>query len=272
MLTGDIPISKGRAFINGFSVVKQMGDVRKEIGYCPQFDPLLELMTSREQLTMYARIHGIAPERIDALVERTMATLGLAKFADKICGPYSGGNKRKLSLALALIGDPAVLFLDEPSTGMDPVSRRFMWSAIESVSEGRSVVLTTHSMEECEALASRVGIMVAGALQCLGSVQHLKSKLGDGYHLEINADESSVAKVRHFIKKAYPASELDEVHAGRLKFRLPQKGLTLSSVFSSLEAHKKGLQIFNYSISQCSLESIFLASVSAAKKKENESV
>jgi ABC-type multidrug transport system ATPase subunit len=98
--------------------------------------------------------------------------------ADKPCGTYSGGNKRKLSLAVALVGRPSVVFLDEPSTGMDPVARRQMWEVIEAVKRTSSVVLTTHSMEECEALCNRIGIMVGGKFRCLGSAQHLKNKVG----------------------------------------------------------------------------------------------
>jgi hypothetical protein len=109
-------------------------------------------------------------------------------------------------------------------------------------------------MEECEALCSRIGIMAAGALQCLGSIQHLKSRFGAGYLMEINAPESRSADVQQFVRKLYPQSRMEQAHAGRLKYRLPQSGLTLSSVFSSMEQHKKILGITDYSISQCSLE------------------
>lgn len=114
---------------------------------CCRYVQLLDLMTARETLWFFGRIRGIPPEilchRVDALIEH----VGLAAYADKICGHYSGGNKRKLSLAVALIGDPKVLLLDEPSSGMDPEARRQMWSVIGSVSNARTVILTTHSME-----------------------------------------------------------------------------------------------------------------------------
>jgi len=270
MMTGDIPMSKGRAYVNGYSVVKQLPEVRKEIGYCPQFDPLIDLMTSREQLTLYARLHGLPEPSIPGVVQELLNTLGLSRFADKQCGSYSGGNKRKLSLAMALIGNPSVVFLDEPSTGMDPVSRRFMWSVIESISDGRSVVLTTHSMEECEALCSRIGIMAAGRLQCLGSIQHLKSRFGRGYLMEINAHESRSREVSAFVRRLYPQSAMEQAHGGRLKVRLPQQGITLSSVFSTMEQHKKALQITDYSISQCSLETIFIDKVAKHDKQHED--
>merc|ERR1711990_987706 len=112
----------------------------------------------------------------------------LTRYADRQAGTYSGGNKRKLSVALSLVGEPEIVFLDEPSTGMDPEARRFMWNVIASTMSGRSVILTTHSMEEAEALSNRIGIMVGGRLRCIGTNQHLKEKFGKGYSLEIRAD------------------------------------------------------------------------------------
>ena len=100
----------------------------------------------------------------------------------------SGGNKRKLSVAMAMIGNPPIVFLDEPSTGMDPKAKRFMWSIISRISTLRkksAVVLTTHSMEEAEALSTKLGIMVSGHMKCFGSAQHIKSKYGEGYQVEI---------------------------------------------------------------------------------------
>jgi ABC-type multidrug transport system ATPase subunit len=114
-----------------------------------------------------------------------LARLELTEFSDVVSGSYSGGNKRKLSVGVALIGNPPVVFLDEPSTGMDPAARRSMWNLISETMAGRSVMLTTHSMEECEALCSRIGIMVNGGLVCLGSSQHLKSRFGRGFVLQV---------------------------------------------------------------------------------------
>jgi len=125
-------------------------------------------------------------------------------------------------------------------------------------------------MEECEALCSRMTIMAAGRLQCLGSIQHLKSRFGSGYLMEINAAEAAARRVQEFMRKAYPQSTVEQAHAGRLKYRLPQQGTSLSAVFSTMEQHKKALQITDYSISQCSLESIFIEKVQAHDKQEKD--
>merc|ERR1719436_1786111 len=111
--------------------------------------------------------------------------LTLTPYADRQASTFSGGTRRKLSLGIALIGNPPIVFLDEPTTGVDPESRRFMWQLITETMFGRSVILTTHSMDECEALCSRIGIMVNGRLVCLGSASHLKAVHGSGFRLEV---------------------------------------------------------------------------------------
>jgi ABC-type multidrug transport system ATPase subunit len=134
---------------------------------------------------MYARIKGVPAADAAAAAAAVIASVGLSRFATRPCGEYSGGNKRKLSLAVALIGGPQVLLLDEPSSGMCPLGRRMMWDTIERAAAGLTVVLTTHAMDECEALCERIGVMSAGRLRCLGSVQHLKGRFGEGYVLDV---------------------------------------------------------------------------------------
>ncbi|OWZ23129.1 ABC transporter [Phytophthora megakarya] len=188
MMTGDILPTSGNGKLGGFDILSEQLEVRRLIGYCPQFDALFELMSVREHLELFARIKGVARAGLNNVVKALMHQMNLDDFENKLAGTLSGGNKRKLSVAIALIGSPPIIFLDEPSTGMDPVSRRFMWNVIAAISTQRkesTIILTTHSMEECEALCTRVGIMVGGRLRCLGSVQHLKHRFGDGLMLEL---------------------------------------------------------------------------------------
>ena len=189
MLSGEFPPTTGTATLGGLDLLTDVFKVRRRIGFCPQFDALFELLTGREHLTLYAHIKGIANKDIKRVVDTKIAEMGLTEYADRAAGTYSGGNKRKLSVAIAMIGEPSLVFLDEPSTGMDPVARRHMWEIITDIVTKRekcSLILTTHSMEECEALCTRIGIMVGGVLRCLGSSQHLKSKYGMGYQIEIS--------------------------------------------------------------------------------------
>ncbi|KAG3115661.1 ABC transporter A family member 1 [Phytophthora idaei] len=188
MMTGDILPTSGSGTLGGFDILSEQLEVRRLIGYCPQFDALFELMTIREHFELFARIKGVARADLNDVVKSLMHQMNLDDYENKLAGTLSGGNKRKLSVAIALIGSPPIIFLDEPSTGMDPVSRRFMWNVIAAISTQRkesTIILTTHSMEECEALCTRVGIMVGGRLRCLGSVQHLKHRFGDGLMLEL---------------------------------------------------------------------------------------
>lgn len=115
--------------------------------------------------------------------------MNLEEHRKKPAGTLSGGNKRKLSVALAVLGNPSIILLDEPSAGMDPKARRFMWSIVEKISQKRkksAVILTTHSMEEAEALSTKMGIMVKGGIfRCFGSSQHIKNKFGTGYEIEL---------------------------------------------------------------------------------------
>ncbi|KAH9086660.1 hypothetical protein Ae201684P_000082 [Aphanomyces euteiches] len=157
ILTGDVLPTSGSATLGGFDIMTQQLQVRRLIGYCPQFDALIDLMTVREHLELFAAIKGVPSGQIGATVKDKMEQMNLNDFEHKLAGTLSGGNKRKLSVAIAMIGSPPIIFLDEPSTGMDPVSRRFMWDVIAAIStrsKESTILLTTHSMEECEALCT----------------------------------------------------------------------------------------------------------------------
>jgi len=201
MLSGEFAPSEGKAYLSGLDLYSDIHKCRRKVGYCPQFDALFELLTAREHLTLYARIKGIKEKDISRVVNAKIAEMGLSEYADRYAGTYSGGNKRKLSVAIAMIGEPSIVFLDEPSTGMDPVARRFMWDVISDIVTKRekcSLILTTHSMEECEALCTRIGIMVGGVMRCLGSAQRLRSKYGKGYQIEIGLEIPSLEEVTRF--------------------------------------------------------------------------
>ena len=140
------------------------------------------------------------------MVDWALLKLGLDQYADKPAGTYSGGNRRKLSTAIALLARPPLILLDEPTSGVDPRAKRFLWSIIRGlVQAGQSVLLTTHSMAECEALCSRVGIMVNGEFRCLGSPQQLKSLYGEGYRLKIRV-AGEIEAVKEFVRQNFEES------------------------------------------------------------------
>uniref|UniRef100_A0A5F9CAV9 ATP binding cassette subfamily A member 3 n=1 Tax=Oryctolagus cuniculus TaxID=9986 RepID=A0A5F9CAV9_RABIT len=238
--------------------------VRQRIGYCPQFDALLDHMTGREMLVMYARLRGIPERHIGACVENTLRGLLLEPHANKLVRTYSGGNKRKLSTGIALLGEPAVIFLDEPSTGMDPVARRLLWDTVARAREsGKAVVITSHSMEECEALCTRLAIMVQGQFKCLGSPQHLKSKFGSGYSLQAKVrsrgQQEALRDFKAFVDLTFPGSVLEDEHQGMVHYHLPGHDLSWAKVFGTLEKAKEKYGVDDYSVSQISLEQVFLS-------------
>ncbi|CAH8265610.1 unnamed protein product [Arabidopsis lyrata] len=201
MLSGEETPTSGTAFIFGKDIVASPKAIRQHIGYCPQFDALFEYLTVKEHLELYARIKGVVDYRIDNVVTEKLVEFDLLKHSHKPSFTLSGGNKRKLSVAIAMIGDPPIVILDEPSTGMDPVAKRFMWDVISRLStrSGKTaVILTTHSMNEAQALCTRIGIMVGGRLRCIGSPQHLKTRYGNHLELEVKPNEVSSEELENF--------------------------------------------------------------------------
>uniref|UniRef100_A0A7M4FDT2 P-type phospholipid transporter n=1 Tax=Crocodylus porosus TaxID=8502 RepID=A0A7M4FDT2_CROPO len=263
MLTGDTDVTTGDAVVAGNSILTNISDVHQSMGYCPQFDAIDDLLTGREHLRLYACLRGVPGKEIERVAEWGIQKLGLHMYADQLAGTYSGGNKRKLSTAIALIGCPPLILLDEPTTGMDPQSRRLLWNAIVSViKEGRAVVLTSHSMEECEALCTRLAIMVKGTFKCLGTIQHLKYKFGDGYivTLKIKAPKPGVppdpTSAEHFIHANFPGSLQKEKHYNMLQYQICSS--SLAKIFRLLLSNKESLSIEEYSVSQTTLDQVFV--------------
>ncbi|KAJ7386394.1 ATP-binding cassette sub- A member 1 [Desmophyllum pertusum] len=261
MLTGDSSVSSGEAFVDSYSILTNIHKAHQSMGYCPQFDGLDNMLTAAEHLQLYARLRGVPEKDIKQVVDSLISRMNLSEYANRCAGGFSGGNKRKLSTAIALVGNPPIIFLDEPTTGMDPKARRFLWNIIIGiVKEGRTVILTSHSMEECESLCSRVAIMVNGQFKCLGSPQHLKNKYGDGYTvtLRVGGEDPNLEAVSEFIKSLFPGAVLKDQHHNQLEYQFPSHGLVLSQVFGHLEANRKIFDIEDYSVSQTTLDQVFI--------------
>jgi ATP-binding cassette, subfamily A (ABC1), member 3 len=206
-MTGDVVPTDGKIYIDGLdlSSTYEFSKARKLIGYCPQDNAIFEGMTVKEHLVFYSRIKGVLPHLRNKLIEKVMEEMDLKVFENVRSEELSGGNKRKLSVAMAIIGNPPIVFLDEPSTGMDPRAKRFMWTIISRISTLRkksTVILTTHSMEEAEALCTKMGIMVSGRFKCYGSSQEIKDKFGTGYEIELKltwpTEEEAVALAKRY--------------------------------------------------------------------------
>ena len=174
-------------YVSGFDLDLEINSARKKIGYCPQENALYENLTVREHLRFYGRVKGMPKSILNEDVELKIKTLDLELHASKLAGTLSGGNKRKLMMAIALMGNPEILLSDEPSAGVDPVARKFMWSVISKLAADKhsTVVLSTHSMEECEALCTQTIIMTSGVFRTINTNHGIKAEYAQGYELYV---------------------------------------------------------------------------------------
>ncbi|KAI9330006.1 hypothetical protein BDR26DRAFT_871960 [Obelidium mucronatum] len=261
MLCGKFAPTSGQAFVNGWGIAENMTKVHESLGVCPQFDALQEYLTVREVITYYGQVKGVSRADLSAVVNELLQRLDLTEHAGKLVGHLSGGNKRKTSVAIALIGNPPVILLDEPSTGMDILSKRRMWDVITGLLENHAVVITTHSMEEAEAISNRLAIMSRGQLKCIGSMDHLRAKFATGVSIDMQlADEDQDLAVFDFQIK-----EVKRGHDSHVTIHI-QENVELATLFDKCEALKRQGRIREYRISPASLEQIFLDVINDAER------
>eukprot|EP00056_Hartaetosiga_gracilis_P010708 m.159480 g.159480 ORF g.159480 m.159480 type:complete len:1802 (+) comp13370_c0_seq2:43-5448(+) len=259
MLTGDETMSRGNAFLAGHNIKTDMASARMNMGYCGQVDSLIDLLTGRELLTMFSRLRGVREENIPALVDVCIRAVMLQKHADKPCGSYSGGNKRKLGTAIALCGPSPVVYLDEPTTGMDPGARRHLWNTLLAATDhGRSLVLTSHSMEECEALCSRLAIMVNGQFKCIGSLQHLKSRFGKGVFVTVTTTAEQLSAVKDHFLSQFDEISVEDEHETQISFMVGSTQRDWAQIFTVMENARGLFDIEDYNVTQTTLEQVFL--------------
>ena len=186
ILTGIYEPTSGEAFIRGHSIITELERSHEFIGYCPQFDLLWDDLSVENTLLFYSRIKNKEGEKIKRMVEKILVDVKLEKFRHLLVRELSGGMKRRLSVGVALIGEPPIVFLDEPTTGLDPKNKREIWDILSHCKENRCMILTTHLMDEAETLCDRIGIILKGKIRCLGSQYKLKAEYGKGFKLCIN--------------------------------------------------------------------------------------
>eukprot|EP01083_Nonionella_stella_P077568 211880_1 len=264
MLMGIHRATRGRAYIDGISISNQLA-IRRRIGYCPQNNLLFDKLSVDDHLRFYGMIGGIFGSKQKQFLLRE---LELSKYCAASASTLSGGNQRKLCCAIAMIGAPCLVLLDEPTAGVDPAARRHIWSFIQLISSRRktAVVLTTHSMEECEALAHRITIMVDGALKCCGSKQFIKKKYSNGAHLlTLNSKNLQFNQPICDILGAKYEAKCVEIKNKRLTFQIRFE--SLAALFDYLEKMKKDW-IHDYVVKPTDLESIFLQFARQAERNK----
>ncbi|KNA24418.1 hypothetical protein SOVF_016000 [Spinacia oleracea] len=266
MMIGLTKPTSGTAFINGLDIRTHMDEVYSMIGVCPQHDLLWETLTGREHLMFYGRLKNLKGAALKQAVEESLKTVNLyyGGVADKQTGKYSGGMKRRLSVAISLIGDPKVVFMDEPSTGLDPASRNNLWNVVKHAKQDRAIVLTTHSMEEAESLCDRLGIFVDGSLQCIADAKELKARYGGMMVFTMTTTVDNNAEVEEMVKLISPNANKIYHLAGTQKFELPKNEVRIADIFEAVEVAKRRFPVHAWGLADTTLEEVFIKVAKAA--------
>ena len=200
LLSGLTSPTHGSIYMLGRAVPEEIGCLRDVMGMCPQDDLLWEELSSSQHLSLFGAFKGLSGDKLSSHVIERLEHVSLGKEAHSAVATFSGGMKRRLSVALASIGAPRIIFFDEPTTGLDPLSRRQVWDIIESLKPNRILLLTTHSMEEADSLADSVAILANGRLRAVGTPLALKTVFGSGYSISIIANPARIDTVRELVR------------------------------------------------------------------------
>jgi ABC-type multidrug transport system ATPase subunit len=258
MLVGFMSPSSGTAVVEGFDIRTDMDRIYTLMGVCPQHDILWETLTARQHMLFYGRLKNLKGEALKAAIIKGLKQVNLLNVIDENAGTFSGGMKRRLSVAVSMIGDPLCAYLDEPSTGLDPASRRTLWECIKEAKQKSAIFLTTHSMEEAEGLCDRLGIFVDGQLRCIGNPKELTSRFGGFYILTITSEPGMEEKVHDVVHKMSKSVRDTYKLSGTQKFEIPTNEITLAKVFEEMRKVKEELRIKDWGISNTTLEEAFI--------------
>ncbi|KAK1611123.1 hypothetical protein QYE76_034796 [Lolium multiflorum] len=270
MMIGFTKPTSGNAFVQDFSIHTDMDNIYNSMGVCPQNDMLWEMLTGREHLQFYGRLKSLNGSTLDLAVEESLRSVNLllGGAADKQVRKYSGGMKRRLSVAISLIGHAKVVYMDEPSTGLDPASRKSLWSAVKQAKQDRAIILTTHSMEEAEALCDRLCIMVDGRLQCIGRPQELRARYGGYYVLTMTTSSVYEHEVENLVLKL--SSNARKVYhlSGTQKYELSKQEVRIADVFMAVENFKKRVEVQAWGLADTTMEDVFVKVATGAQSSD----
>ncbi len=255
MMTTLILPTSGKATVGGFDVVTQAGEVRRHAGVALQDIGLDPLMKSMELLTIQAQTFGYSRKQAQARAHELLNLVKLSDFTDRRVGKYSGGMRRRLDLAMALAHEPDILFLDEPTTGLDPASRRDIWTEVRRLNKevGMTIFLTTQYLEEADELADRIAIIKNGKIAVEGTPLELKSKLGTESINVTFHDNEQAEKAAELLK---PIAESVQTDRKVLRVYMPQAAAAVPTVMTQL--HQAALDPISLTLTQPTLDDVFL--------------
>ena len=275
MLIGVLPCSSGDATVAGHSIATDLEKVRGSLGVCPQHDVLFLHLTVEEHLWLFAKLKGVPANLVAQQIDTMIKYVDLEPKRHVQAFALSGGMKRKLSVGIALIGGSQTVFLDEPSSGMDPAARRHLWDLLRDSRTGRTIVLTTHFMDEAEVLGDRIAILSQGKLRCCGSSLFLKQRFGVGYCLTLVSEQSGGAtalqnQIQHHIEDILTGQEIRLLSSAgaELVLQIPlEANPQLVKLFSMFEERQIEYGIRTYGLSLTSMESVFLKIADVPKEE-----
>ncbi|GMH31525.1 hypothetical protein Nepgr_033368 [Nepenthes gracilis] len=270
MMIGLTEPTSGTAFVQGLDIRTFMDEIYSSMGVCPQQDLLWDCLTGREHLLFYGRLKNLKGGALMSAVEESLKNLNLFNggVADKEAGKYSGGMKRRLSVAISLIGDPKVVYMDEPSTGLDPASRNNLWNILKHAKQDRAIILTTHSMEEAEAICDRIGIFVNGSLQCIGNAKELRARYGGTCVFTMTTTSECDAEVEKMVRDLCRDARKIYHLPGTQKFELPKQGVRIADVFELVENAKGRFTVHAWGLADTTLEDVFIKVTQEAEASE----
>jgi len=253
---------------------KDLGTIQSAMGVCPQDNLLWDDLTGDEHLQFFGRLRGLKEGK--KFLKRHIAywlkavNLATRSTKPKPSRAYSGGMKRRLSVACAFIANPRLVYLDEPSTGLDPESRRQLWRAIRVAKRDKSIILTTHALEEADALCDRIGIMTFGQMRVVGAPNELRMRFDQGYKLMLAAAVEQQSATDSLVMGLAPDALLRDAINGVRTYVVP-KATAVGALFEAIEAKKGELGIQDWGLSQTSLEEVFLEIVAATSNGAEQS-
>ncbi|CAK7304413.1 Phospholipid-transporting ATPase ABCA3 [Vulpes lagopus] len=246
---GLYPATSGEAYINGYNISQQMVHIRKSLGVCPQQNLLFDYLTVSEHLYFYCVVKGIPQKTRLMETDHMLAAFNLLDKHNAFSHSLSGGMKRRLSMIIALIGGSKVVILDEPTSGMDPASRRATWDVLQEYKENRTILLTTHYMDEADILGDRIAIMVKGSLRCCGV----------GYHIVmVKEAHCNVEEIFKLLQYYIPTATLEKNVSNEVSFILPKEYThSFEALFTDLEKRRYELGIASFGASVTTMEEVF---------------
>ena len=264
MMTGLFPPTSGTGIVGHYDIRNNMARIYSEMGICPQHNILWGDLTAKNHQYFFGRLKGRSGAALRSEVERNLKAVNLddVTLEKRMSSGFSGGMQRRLSVANSIVGNPSVVYMDEPSTGLDPASRRQLWDVISRAKRDKSVVLTTHSMEEADVLCDRLGIMSGGRLLCLGPAYDLKRRFGKGYTCVLTTkikDLSNRDIIENWMKSMFPsASLLEEPLSGTFKYEISRQDVVVSDAFEKIVTGKAEVGVTDWGFTETTLEEVFL--------------